>query len=340
MSKPLRDLVEHVVIVVKENHTFDNYFGTFPGAAGEKLKHAANPPLDDPDHKHQAWMKRESDDAHRVQYVERDIAPYFSLARQFTLCDHYFSEVAGPSTPNHLMLIAADSPVINNPYNMHGPGAKDTYDLKSLPAALEKAGLTWANFGGYAFQYIRELAGHPANQASDAFARQAAAGDLPAVSWVYAEGKPSRSEHPLQNVTLGAEWTARQIQALVDGGLWDRAVIFITWDDWGGWYDHIMPPEVEKWDPTKAQRPGDTFPEFRGQQFRYGSRVPCLVVSPYAKQGHVSQTQRSHISLLKFCEVLWGLGSLNERLNGADDMSDCFDTSRRPLPPPKLGATL
>ena len=336
MGKSLGNLIDHVVIVVKENHTFDNYFGTFPGAAGQNLKHAANPPPDDPDHKHQAWMKRDSDDTHKVQYVEGDIAPYFSLARQYTLCDHYFSEVAGPSTPNHLMLIAADAPVINNPHNHGRTGVNDPYDLKSLPSALEKAGMTWANFGGYAFQYIKELAAHPANHASDAFARQAAAGNLPAVSWLYAEGKPSLSEHPPQNVTLGAQWTARQVQALVDGGLWERTVIFITWDDWGGWFDHIVPPEVEKWDPAKAQRPADAFPEFQGQQFRYGSRVPCLVVSPYAKQGHVSKTQRSHISLVKFCEVLWGLSSLNERLKNADDMMDCFDPSKGPLPPPKL----
>jgi len=336
MGQPLGDLVDHVVIVVKENHTFDNYFGTFPGADGQKLRHAANPPPNDPDHKHQAWMKRDSDATYKVQYAEGDIPPYFSLARQYTLCDHYFSEVAGPSTPNHLMLIAADAPVINNPHNHYRAGPKDAYALRSLPSSLERAGITWANFGGYAFHYIKELAAHPGNHTSDMFAHQAAAGTLPAVSWLYADGKTSLSEHPTQNVTEGAQWTAQQIQALVDGGLWDRTAIFITWDDWGGWFDHVVPPEVEKWDPANAHRPADAFPEFQGQQFRYGSRVPCLVVSPYAKRAHVSKTQRSHISLIKFCETLWGLTSLNERLKNADDMMDCFDTSTGPLPPPKF----
>src|SRR5712664_1784423 len=235
MSKSLGDLVDHVIIVVKENHTFDNYFGTFPGAEGQRLKREANPPPDDPAHNHQAWMNRESDGMHKVQYVEADIPPYFKLAQQYTLCDNYFSEVAGPSTPNHLMLIAADAPIINNPHNPGPSGANDTYDLKTLPSALERAGKTWANFGGYAFHYIKELAAHSANHTSGLFAHQAVAGTLPAVSWLYAEGKPSLSEHPRQNVTDGAQWTARQIQALVDGGLWDRAVVFITWDDWGGW---------------------------------------------------------------------------------------------------------
>jgi phospholipase C len=104
--------IEHVVIIVKENHTLDNYFGTFPGATSVKLAHAANPPAADPPHDHASWMKRTSDTTHHVQYLEADIPSYFSYAREFTLCDNYFSEVAGPSTPNHLMLICADAPII------------------------------------------------------------------------------------------------------------------------------------------------------------------------------------------------------------------------------------
>ncbi len=93
---------------------------------------------------------------------------------------------------------------------------------------------------------------------------------------------------------------------------------------------------MEKWDGRNAQRPADAFPQFNGQQFRYGSRVPCLVISPYAKRKHVSKTQRSHISLLKFCHSLFGLQSINHRLDAADDMLDCFDPSQKPLPPPAL----
>src|SRR5438876_11200168 len=147
----LGDLIDHVVIIVKENHTFDNYLGTFPGATGDgNLKQARNPPPDDPDHRHQAWEMRVSDAIHKVQYKEADIPTYFALARQYTLCDHYFSEVAGPSTPNHLMLICADAPIINNPHHHYRPSPTDSYDLRSMPMALERAGMTWANDGGYA----------------------------------------------------------------------------------------------------------------------------------------------------------------------------------------------
>ena len=192
----LTNRIDHVVIIVKENHTFDNYFGTFPGANGVKLEHAQNPPPGDPDHKHQTWVQRANETRYRVEYLENDIPGYFALARQYALCDRYFSEITGPSTPNHLMLICADAPVINNPHSHYRPSPKDSYNLRSLPLALEKAGLTWANYGGYAFHYIEELKGHRSNHGSDLFVQHAAAGQLPAVAWVYGEGKPSRSEHP------------------------------------------------------------------------------------------------------------------------------------------------
>ncbi len=186
--------IEHIVIIVKENHTLDNYFGTFPGANGATVARAANPPPDDPDHKHQTWMARKDDTVHRVQYKEADIPAYFAYARNFTLCDNYFSEVAGPSTPNHLMLICADAPIINNPAHHYRPLPGEGYKLSSLPLALEKAGLTWGNYGGYAFHYITELAGHHNNHSRDLFMHHASHGSLPNVSWVYGDaGRTSAS---------------------------------------------------------------------------------------------------------------------------------------------------
>ena len=326
--------VEHVVIIVKENHTFDNYFGRFPNADGAALARAANPPASDPDHKHEAWMRRASDHRYEVQYVEQDLPAYFAYARQFTLCDRFFSEVAGPSTPNHLMLICGDSPVINNPHGHPNPGPADAYDLPSLPTALDKAGVSWGNYGGYAFRYVKALAGHAANHTGDRFAKDAAAGKLPTVSWVYAEGKPSLSEHPTQNVTTGMQWTVQQINAIVAGGLWAKSAIFVTWDDWGGWFDHVTPPVVEAWSHRKAQRPADAFPQFDGQPFRYGSRVPCLVLGPYARPGHIAHELESHVSLLKFCETILGLPAVTERDRASNGMAGCFDFSQQPLPAP------
>ncbi len=289
MSNP----IQHVVLIIKENHCFDNYFGTFPGANGATLPHSPNPPLHDPDHRHGAWLTRKTT-ATAAQFTEQDIPAYFSYARQFVLCDNYFTDVAGPSTPNHLMLIAGDSPVIDNPPRYRLPPGTPLFKLPSLPASLDAANLSWGNYGGYAFDFIEGLQGRNVFPSAQ-FATDAAAAKLPAVSWVYAPH--DASEHPpdpsdvdplVGNVTHGMEWTVRQVNAIVQGGLWPKTAIFITWDDWGGWLDHVDPPEVEKWKD--------------GTQFRYGSRVGCLVLSAYAKSGHISKALHSHVSLLKFCE--------------------------------------
>jgi len=320
--------LQHVVIIVKENHCFDNYFGTFPGVEGAKMTRSPNPPTKDPDHRHSAWLTRNKT-AVRKQFVEKDIPTYFAYARQFVLCDHYFTDVAGPSTPNHLMLIAAASPIIDNPPRYRLPVGGPLFNLPSLPMSLEKKGLTWRNYGGYAFDFIQDLNGKPQYK-SEQFVQDAAAGMLPNVSWVYAPH--DASEHPadpgdtggnplIGNVTHGMQWTVAQADAVVQGGLWSKSAIFVTWDDWGGWFDHINPPEIEKWSD--------------GTQFRYGSRVGCLVLSPYAKQGYISKTLHSHVSLLKFCESLFKLPALNDRTAKADDMSDCFDFNQQPVAPPK-----
>jgi len=314
--------ISHVVLLIKENHTFDNYFGTFPGANGARLAHSPNPPPRDPDHSHAAWLTRDKT-AVRAQFVEADMPAYFAYARQFTLCDNYFTDVAGPSTPNHLMLFTAASRVIANPPSRPAP----SFQLPSLPSALERAGLTWRNYGGYVFAMIDELRGRP-EVASDQFAKDAAAGNLPAVSWVYAPHDASehapdprdRGNPLVGNVTHGMQWTVDQVNAVVQGGLWPSTAIFITWDDWGGWWDHVTPPNVESWTD--------------GTQFRYGSRVGCLVLSPYAKSGYVSKALHSHVSLLRFCETTFGVPALNARDRGADAMSDCFDFTRAPAPPP------
>ncbi len=323
--------IEHVVIVVKENHGFDNYFGKFPGADGDAtLAAAADPPASDPSHTHKAWLNRATG-AVRQQFSEADIPQYWAYARQYTLCDHYFTDVAGPSTPNHLMLITGDSPIVDNPKGGYRTSTTSpAFDLPSLPAQLEAAGLTWGNYGGYAFDFVKAIAGRN-KYASTQFVVDAKAGKLPTVSWVYAPH--ALSEHApdtaadraagVGNVSKGAAWTAAQVDAIVAGGLWPKTAIFVTWDDWGGWADHVVPPSVEQWSD--------------GTQFRYGGRVPCLVLGAFAKQGYVSKTLHSHVSLVHFCEQTFGLQPVNARTAAADAMTDCFDLAHT-APPPRPGA--
>jgi phospholipase C len=315
---PQTSPIRHVVIIVKENHTFDNYFGRFPGANGDAtLAHATDPPKTDHPHDHATWLRRATVAA-KEQYFETDIPNYFAYAREYTLCDNYLTDVAGPSTPNHLMLVAAASPIINNPSYRDPVNLKPPFNLPSLPGNLSAAGLTWRNYGGYIFDDITSLRSNPWTVTSQQFAADAAAGALPTVSWVYAPG--GLSEHPTDSVKQGMAWTVSQVDAVVKGGLWPGVAVFITWDDWGGWADHVVPPNVEKWTD--------------GTQFRYGSRVPCLALSPYAKQGHISKVMHSHVSLIRFCEITFGLPSLNTRDAAADGMSDCFDFGQKPAPAP------
>ena len=222
----------------------------------------------------------------------------------------------------------ADSPLVDNPatdYRKH-PGPP-TYDQPSLPSLLDAAGLSWGNYNGYAFEFIKFTAGKM--RTWQQFATDAGSGKLPSVSWLYAD--EALSEHPADtaaqrlahagDVSRGSQWTVSQVQAIVAAGLWPEVAIFITWDDWGGWWDHVTPPEVEKWTD--------------GTQFRFGGRVGCLVLSPYARAGYVSKTRHSHVSLLKFCENTLGLPPLNDRTRASDGMDDCFDMTQKPLPPPQ-----
>ncbi|TMI31940.1 hypothetical protein E6H29_04315 [Candidatus Bathyarchaeota archaeon] len=320
--------IQHIVIIVKENHTFDNYFGTFPNADGFQMPRSPNPPPRDPDHRHSVWLTRDKTSV-RQQFVQADLPAYFEYAKLFRLCDHFFTEVAGPSTPNHLMLIGADSPFIDNPK----PGDPSRLNT-SLPLSLEKQQLTWANYGGYAFQYLNGIQGIR-KHASDQFKMDAGEGKLPNISWLYApsqydEHPPDRQRAgPMGNVTTGMQWTVDQVNALVKGGLWPTSVVFITWDDWAGWYDQVSPPNVETWMRLNPQ------PSYKGTQFRYGSRVGCIVMSPYANQGYISKMLHSHVSVVKFCESVFNLSPLNNRDRNADEMSDCFDFNQKPaLPPP------
>ena len=137
-------------------------------------------------------------------------------------------------------------------------------------------------------------------------------------------------------VDLERDATDHEVQR-VDS--WEKTAVFVTWDDWGGWFDHVVPPVKETWDSARAQRPEDAHPEFDGDPFRFGSRVPCLVIRPYAKAGPISHQENSHVSIVKFCETIFGLPPFNQRDAGSNGMSDCFAFTQQPLPAPHSGGS-
>jgi phospholipase C len=136
-------------------------------------------------------------------------------------------------------------------------------------------------------------------------------GQLSTVSWVMPKGQ--ESDHPASNRGLGPSWVASIVNTIGASPYWNDTVIFILWDDWGGWYDHVPPPTVIKNRHTW------------GSGYVYGFRVPLIIVSPFAKKGYVSHRTHDFGSILNFVEGVFGLPSLGYADAHADDFSDCFN---------------
>jgi phospholipase C len=254
----------------------------------------------------------------------------YKLMNAFTVCDNYFSDYAGNSFPNHCFAIGADAE-----WAYTNPGKRYTVSITTpgVPARLVKAHKTWANYGkGFAFRYYNDPMMHKKVKTSAQFLIDAKAGSLPNVSWVYAP--QGQDFHAGKGTSMYASdaWLGNAVSAIRQGPCWSSAMIFITFDDWGGWVDHVDPPQAEVFPPGTL---------YAGDPYRFGSRVPCIVVGPYAKAQHVSHDQLSHVSLVAFIERLWNLKpSPNNdaaRRTAADlAMADCYDLTQPPLNPPNV----
>jgi phospholipase C len=141
---------------------------------------------------------------------------------------------------------------------------------------------------------------------------------LPAVSWVIPAGQ--NSDHADSTAAVGGpSWVASIVNAIGASSYWSNTAILITWDDWGGWYDHVPPPQIIS-DGTSW-----------GSGYVYGFRVPLIVVSPYVKAGYISHVRHDFGSILRLIEELFDLPSLGYADAHADDLSDCFDFTQTPL---------
>ena len=363
--------IQHIVFIIKENRTFDEYFGTFPGADGTStgllstgqtvpLGHTPDSVAQDMCH---GWTctlaamdsgKMDRFDLETscaangrllcmTQMTQSDIPNYFTYAQNFTLGDHMFSSISSDSFSNHLYTIAAtNGGVIQNNSPSKGAGGVGCqgnagtsamvmdesgdvtnqypcWDLPTLGDLLDAAGITWRAYATVPYNVYNTYiainhvynspiwAQHvfPATQ----FNADALAGKLPAVTWLTAKA----NEHPPASTCLGENWTVDTMNAVMQGPDWNSTAIFITWDDYGGFYDHVSPP------------PEDIY--------GLGPRVPLLIISPFAKPGFISHTQYEFSSVLKFIEERFGLPSLNGRDLNASDMLDSFNFLQTPTPP-------
>jgi len=141
-------------------------------------------------------------------------------------------------------------------------------------------------------------------------------GNLAQVSWVIPDG--AASDHAASNNGSGPSWVASIVNSIGNGPYWANTAIIITWDDWGGWYDHVAP---------KVVNDGVSW----GSGYVYGFRVPLIVVSPYAKAATIDHTTHDFGSVLKFIETTFNLPSLNYADAPADDLSSCFTMTQTPI---------
>jgi phospholipase C len=261
-------------------------------------------------------------------YDWHEIPNYWEYARKFTLCDAFFSSLAGPSEPNHLYTVAAKSGgLVNNPGR--GIGGEDgVYSFPTLAELLQNSKHSWKYYdekknpkahslwnplpGFKSFAHSAELMSHLVSLSE--FYDDAKAGNLPEVCWVVPTA--ADSEHPPADSARGMWHVTGLVNAVMDSPSWKDTVIIVTWDDFGGFFDHVPPPQVDK--------------------YGYGPRVPALVISPWSKPGYISHVHYDFTSPLKLIEDHFGLQPLADRDRSADDMLDCFNFQQKPNAPEVL----
>jgi phospholipase C len=371
------DVIQHIVFIIKENRSFDNYFGTFPGANGATSGTVSNGTVrtlgHTPDRVRDmghAWNDSivaidggkmdqfdlvehgndNGDYMSMTQYYQSDIPNYWTYAQSFTLSDATFSSTKAASFSNHLYTIMADgAETISNPNEPGHPQygswgcdaiAGTTVTLQNSSGKqstvfpcfsnlteadlLDGAGISWKSYApakntsGYdwnTYDSINQIRNtslwtqHVVPYAN--FVTDAQNGNLPAVSWLVPN--TANSDHPPDSVCTGENWTVQQINAVMQGPNWNSTAIFLTWDDFGGFYDNGVPANPDYWG--------------------FGPRVPMIIISPYSRAGTVVHTDYEFSSVLRFIETRFGLSNLTNRDLNAADMTDAFNFAQNPLPP-------
>ncbi len=258
-------------------------------------------------------------------YDWHEIPNYWEYARRFTLCDNFFSSLMGPSEPNHLYTVAAQSGgLVNNP-PAGVSGRPGVYSFPTMAELLRDSGISWRYYdemknakehslwnplpGFASFQKDPDLMAHLV--ALGYFYHDIKERRLPAVAWIVPTLE--NSEHPPADAVQGMWHVTHLINAIMESPYWKESVIILTWDDYGGFYDHVPPSQVDR--------------------YGYGFRVPALVISPYSRPGFICRTHFDLTSPLKLIERRFGLKPLTDRDRDANDMLDCLDFHQKPLEP-------
>ena len=376
--------IEHVVVLMMENHSYDNRLGMLfrPGADGFRIgrdglptavnpypngqiQHAFRMPTTCqlPSRPSQEWTASHNayDNGRMDGFVRTPIDPltteivggvamgywqkedqpfYYSVYRQFPIADRYFCSVLGQTYPNRRYLLAATS---IGQIDDTTPAVTDYPANGTIFDELDAHAISWKDYFSttpsaelFPPLYLKN-AGTKVVPIADFFT-DAAAGTLPGYSLVEPDYGHQSEENP-QNIAVGEEFAASVINAVINGPAWDRTALLLTYDEHGGYYDHVPPPPAIPPDSIgPALVPGENgFDGFA----RYGFRVPFALVSPWARRHFVSHEVYDHTSILKLVETKWNLPALTYRDANAAPMLDMLDL-RRPsfAEPPRLAQPL
>jgi phospholipase C len=363
--------IQHVVVLMMENHSFDNHLGALrrPGVDGLTFRHGtatnSNPSPTGPvrstpapsscqanyrisqswDASHRSWNYGANDGfvaecgPESMHYYTAEQFPfYYGLASVFPVCDRYFSSVMAQTYPNRRFLIAGSAfgqtsdplPSPSDP-NPRPSGFGTVFDM------LNAFGITWKDYfadlpTAGLFPYVVEENPGSVVPIGEFFA-DCAAGTLPSFSLVDPESFEGSEENP-QDAQSGAYYAYRVIDAVMSSPAWSSTVLILTFDEHGGYYDHVPPQPAVRPDGIPPAVGTDTY----GDLYTYtGFRVPTVVVSPWARANYVSHTVYDHTSVLRLLETKWNLPALSYRDANAHNMLDCLDL-RAPafLVPPVL----
>lgn len=250
-------------------------------------------------------------------YHTADHVPAFDeLARQFCVCDRWFSSMPGPTFPNRYYALAGTSGGLTKDPDVKVP---KPVDLKTVVEYVPKG--MWSNYyhdtaSLWLFTKYRKHHWTAPTHTFGTFRKDARKGTLPAVSWIdphyYIKMKTANDDHPPSDIRKGQKLVAEVYNLLLESPVWNKTMLVISYDEHGGFYDHVIPPQAE-----------DDYPHMA----RYGVRVPAIVVSPWVARQSVSHTVFDHTSiiktiLLRFCLQPDGsIPSISRRTDAANDLS-------------------
>jgi phospholipase C len=354
--------IDTFVVLMMENRSFDHYLGWLPNADGRQAglrykdkqgrtfaTHRLRTDFQgcaflDPDHswdggrtemdrgRMDGFLRSASDVFSIGYYTEADLPFTPHMAQAFTAFDRFFCSLLSSTYPNREYMHAAQSYGEKDnsiPANSHQLGFPDT----TIFAALSRAGVS--NHYYYTDIPVSALWGEAGLSRSSQvqnFYEQAAAGTLPSLSFVDPsfngeDQGTSGDEHPHGDVRVGQAFIADVVHAFMESPQWKRGALFVVYDEWGGFFDHVVPPRV-----PDLRSSSDLENDF-GQM---GFRIPAVVVSPYARRGHVDHSIYGFESILKMIRYKFAIPPLTPRDLYANNIAAAFDFEQPNFTPPPL----